>query len=159
MILKPTDQIPFVAVVVYKDDKGLYWTAVDDLALPGLSLKSNNLARAAETVKSELIKRTAATKLQVVAETDLDLVVQSNGEREVPLKLFYINLDLRESSALKWYPFAEVLKLMTQSRLRLPYMKILQFLAGCHKENLFAVELDDELKQAIRDSIKDGSLD
>ncbi|MGE0175187.1 MAG: hypothetical protein AB7T49_20540 [Oligoflexales bacterium] len=53
----------------------------------------------------------------------------------------------------EWVTLPELIRAMPRDRNRIAYMKTIQYFAGCDKENIEAVELDENARRAIRKNL------
>ncbi len=139
-----------LAVPYCKSENSIILTPAFDNTPPGikfvvdpvLSINEQLIARTEDFLRS--MKPTASTASIKEVHQDFAEAFATNSESSFTLYLIELQMDSNSDTSF-WLPFIRLMAKLPQSRLRLSYLKALQFLSGAHQEVIKVIE-DKELK-------------
>lgn len=144
---------PQILLVACRDAHGFYRFPVEvDSPFPGIPIvmvEGYSEAMQVEQAVRQIFGDAVGTRKILLRIKFEDCLQISNRE---PQTLFLAELTTSQDleTVAQWPTLPEILRQMPKDKNRVPYMKVMQVLAGDLEQGVSALELDDKLKEEIK---------
>lgn len=150
MTLSPSETELVLILVAAQDERRLWRVRADEPGLPGIVARIDYAAPL-----NKQIRRAAAAAIglesrseDLVVHGPLTPVIELDDGRQAALVLVQLTPEQLEAPS-SWPTFPVVLRALPKNKSRLPYMKALQILSGALEQGVNAIEIDDQVREAL----------
>ena len=140
-----------VVLCATKDANDQFKVLKDHEVFGGILLKLEHSLIGHQQIQQELVKRTKANHNQVILVEALTPTISIN--KEPATVVLSIIPPFAKVDTNQWTTLPEIIRNLPQDKTRVPYVKVLQILAGGLESDLSAVEMTQEIIDKLKQDL------